>query len=60
MSFLRQAQLGAGIRETKMQKEVQYWRSKYEDERLEKEFFHKSALGTKRKYQLLKFAIKKQ
>ena len=37
--------------------EIKYWRGKYDEERTEKEFYHKNALESKRKNKLLKIAI---
>jgi len=44
-------------KENKLLAEVKYWRGKYDEERTEKEFYHKSALESKKKNKLLKIAI---
>jgi len=33
------------------------WKSRFEDEKTEKEFYHKNALETKKKNKLLKIAV---
>jgi hypothetical protein len=45
------------IIENKNIAEIKYWRSKYDEDRTEKEFYHKSALEAKKKNKLLKIAI---
>lgn len=59
LNHIRRQVIDQGVKEQKLTNEVKYWRSKFDEEKAEKQFFHKSALDTKKKNQLLKIAIQR-
>jgi hypothetical protein len=57
ITHMRRTAIEHASQEQKSQEQIKHWKQRWQDESTEKEFYHKSALETKKKNKLLKVAV---